>query len=144
LTATWPPKEPLVPGKGFPGLRVGTALADVIACLGDPAGIHADGRILSWTERGVLVRLDGDERVESLTLGAAFVPGGLEWPEVILPEGLSWQSLLPDVRDALGDPVDFATGEVVPGSGRRHHIVQYEGLRITFDDQGRLTSVSVP
>jgi hypothetical protein len=144
VTGGWPPSAPLEPGVGFPELEIGTSRDDVTAYLGESTGEHADGRVLSWMNLGVLVRLDSIDRVESITLGAVFAPDGLSWPDVTLPPGLAWQALLTDVRDLLGDPIDFATGEVVPGSGRRHHIVRWPGLRLTFDDHGRLTSVSVP
>jgi hypothetical protein len=125
-------------------LGVGTPRADVVAILGEPTGTHDDDRVLSYLNRGVLVRLDGRGRVESLTLGAIFARDGLRWPEVRLPEGLSWHALMPDVRDVFGEPLAFASGEVVAGSGRTHHIVRWPGLRMTFDEAGRLTSVSVP
>jgi len=142
--ASWPPADPLRPGHGFDVLHVGAPRAEVTALLGEPTGTHGGDRILSYLNRGVLVRLDGSDRVESVTLGAIFCQDGLHWPKVILPDGLSWEALMPDVRDALGEPIDFASGEVVPGSGRRHHVAQWDGLRITFDEGGRLTSISVP
>jgi hypothetical protein len=134
---------PLKPGVGYPELGVGTSIDDALGLLGEPTGQH-DGRIVTWLSHGVLVRVGEDGRIESLTVGAVFGPDGLSWPDVRLPEGLAWQALLPDVRDVLGEPVDFATGEVVEGSGRRHTIVRWTGLRLTFDERGRLTSVSVP
>ena len=144
MMTTWPPAEPLEPGVGFPVLHVGTSREEVVALLGEPTGEHGDGRVLTYLNRGVAVRLDGTGRVESLTLGAVFADTALVWPKVALPEGISWQALLPTVRDTLGDPLDFAMGEVVPGSGRRHHVVQWPGMKMTFDEHGHLTSVSVP
>jgi hypothetical protein len=144
VRAAWPPEDALRPGRGFELLGVGTPRADVVAVLGEPTGTHDDERVLSYLNRGVLVRLDAGGRVESLTLGAIFTSDGLRWPDVRLPEGLSWDALMPDVRDVLGEPIDFASGEVVAGSGRTHHIVRWPGLRVTFDEAGRLTSVSVP
>jgi len=140
----WPPEDRLRPGHGFEILGVGTPRADVLALLGEPTGIHDDERILSYLDRGILVRLDAEGRVESLTLGAIFGHEGVGWPDVELPPGLGWRALMPDVRDELGEPIDFASGEVVAGSGRTHHIVRWPGLRVTFDESGRLTSVSVP
>ncbi len=142
--SSWPPEEPLRPGQGFAILGVGTAREDVIALLGEPTGSHGGDRILSYLNRGVLVRLDEANRVESVTLGAIFCEDGLHWPKVVLPEGLKWEALMPDVKELLGEPLDFASGEVVPGSGRKHHIVRWEGMRVTFDEGGRLTSISVP
>jgi hypothetical protein len=140
----WPPAEPLEPGVGFPVLHLGTSRGEVVALLGEWTGEHGDGRILTWLNRGVMVRLDGDDRVENLTLGAVFVKDGVVWPEVALPQGVSWETPMPDVRDILGEPLDFAAGEVVPGSGRKHHVVQWPGMKMTFDEHGHLTSVSVP
>jgi hypothetical protein len=144
VIAAWPPADALVPGVGFHSLRVGTPLEEVLDLLGEPSGAHREGSILTWLDRGVLVRLDAGRRVAELTLGAVFTTDGIAWPDVRLPDGLVWQALLPDVRDSLGDPEDFASGEVVAGSGRTHHIVRWPGLRVTFDERGRLTSISVP
>ena len=49
----------------------------------------------------------------------------------------TWQMVQPFSKDR-------ETGEVVPGSGRKHHVVQWTGMKITFDEHGHLTSVSVP
>lgn len=144
MTGSWPPRAALEPGAGFPEIGVGTSIDDALLILGEPSGQHEEGRILTWLGLGLLLRLDAAGTVESLTIGAVFGEDGLSWPDVRLPDGLAWQALLPDVRDVLGEPLDFATGEVVAGSGRRHTIVRWTGLRLTFDERGRLTSVSVP
>ena len=144
MRVAWPPEDRLRPGHGFEILGVGTPGEDVLALLGEPSGTHGGDRILSYLNRGILVRLDVADRVESVTLGAIFGREGLAWPQVRLPEGVTWDALLTDVRDVLGEPIDFASGEVVPGSGRTHHIMRWPGLRLTFDESGHLTSVSVP
>ena len=131
-------------GHGLDDLHVGSSRAEAMAYFGcEPSGEHAGGRILSYLGYGVVVRLDAAGYVEALTFGPSFRGDGLAFPPLELPAGLAWQMLMPDVRDLLGEPDAFTTGEVVEGSGRRHHVADWPGLRLTFDDQGRLITVTV-
>jgi len=131
-------------GYGFEALHVGSSRAEVLAHFGTgPSGEHEDGRILSYLGFGVIARFDESGYVHALTFGPAFGREGLAFVEMDLPDGIEWGMLMPVVREKLGEPVSFTSGEVVAGSGRTHHVADWPGLRLTFDDSGKLTTITV-